>query len=414
MDSKYGTEAIMYKCFFLITFFAILLLGGCSSGIRTPTTPTPENATIIPMTSQPTSLPNTATVTPTSEPALKLISLHDWTLYDSTVESVGDIHWAPDSSKFVVTNPYSTSPLAVYDVKTYAKLWDDNLRSEVYSASASIFSQDGQFIYAGLAFPVGVQVRDAKNGEVLSTGEENYHSNCPAGRVYSIALSKDGHMLYFLVEDNIDKTVTYSDVVAWNIASLKCVGTLVKTKGYAKSLVVSPNGRFLAISISEGLSSYLTDNLAEKGHTVILDIETNKEICTVTGAPVVFEPGNTTLIAFESKREQNSWINKITNWDIEQCKYINDLTQVVPPEYILPPVSIMPDGKILGIGQTKIRLLDTDTGKILFETDNPSLQTSDDLHRMDILSFSPDGNFLLFATRKGIHESVIRLWKIEK
>jgi hypothetical protein len=385
----------------IVLGIVLLTHASCTSGIR----PSSQNAQ--------TGTPTLVNQTQGTSDYIRAIKLREWVM-----PRIGNMLWSADGSKFVVAFPYSpnNTHLATYDVTTGKLLWDDSQHVSIPQVSTVVFSSDERYIYTGLSYPTGVQQRDAINGQLLVQGPEDFNSeNCLVRDAIGVALSKDGLTLFFLVENNFDKRVSYSEIQIWDTPTLQCRGTLIRVEGHSRSLKISPDGELLAIGISEGISSYRADSDTDKGHTIIWDITNNALKCAITGAPAIFVPQSSNLIVFESREDvDDKWINRLALWDAQNCQFMHEISRVTPPYYYLSPLSATSDGRFLAVGQRDIKILDLTNGEIVAEIKDPSPQASNLEHVNDILSFSPDGKLLFLSTPKNIGESLVTLWKIEK
>ena len=317
--------------------------------------------------------------------------LHEWILPYGTIS---DAKWAMDSSKFSVVGFFGGA--TIYDPNTYQVIW--NLEPvQIHAATSNIFTPDGKSIVIFNAS--GVQIWDILSHQLLTEiTDENGAQNCirPVTYGHDAVFSQDGHTLFLSVEDNSDKRTTYTKIEKWDTTSWHCMGTLLSTEGHPRSLALSPNGRFLAIGISEGISdSGGFASGTEKGHTLIWDILDNKQHCTVDEAPSTFAPGNIgSLVVFKSGMNQsNSWENQVIYLN-EQCQPSQILLDLTPPYPFLSPLSFSPNGQMLALGRKKIWILDANSGSILVKIPDAVPNTPSDSHVTDILSFSPDGRFL--------------------
>ncbi len=337
-------------------------------------------------------------------------------LYEWTVSMVGNVKWTMDSNKFAVASPYASpeSRVEMYNATTYELLWNVPVAR---GSSAMVFNPDEKSIYAGLSFPIGYQQLDAANGKLLSQGPEAFKSvdeNCHEKQALDVVLNGDGKTLFFLVSDDSNKNMSFSEIQAWDIDSFQCKKTLMRAEGHARTLAINPTGDILAISVSEGISDYRTDKPTDKGYTIVWDVKEDALKCTIPGTNGVFVPRSNNLIVFESELgDNNKWSNRLILWNAQNCEFVREIATMALPYYYLSPLSITPDGNFLAVGQRDIKIVDLTTGATVATINDPSPQAPHFDGMYDILSFSPDGKLLLFSTPVNTEESLVTLWRIE-
>ncbi|HSM70418.1 MAG TPA: hypothetical protein VK851_02655, partial [Anaerolineales bacterium] len=268
------------------------------------------------------------------------------------------------------------------------------------------------------SFPIGFQKLDTISGQLLAQGVEKFTSkdeDCYEKPAIDVVLGRDSGDLFFLVSDDADKQASYAEVQVWETNSFQCKKTLLRIEGHARSLTSDSNGNLIAVNVSEGISDYRSDEATDKGFTVIWNIESDSLICRIPDGPSIFIPGSTDLIVFQSGVDDtNKWINQLTIWDSQNCQPLVEVANILPSYNFLPALSITSDGKILAIAQRDIKLIDVSNGKLLAEIKDPSPKASDLEQTDNILFFSPDGNFLVYVTPRGVGESIVNLWHIER
>jgi hypothetical protein len=254
------------------------------------------------------------------------------------------------------------------------------------------------------------------NGSLIQKTKETFEQDkkCFPQYATDVALSNDGNKLFFLTENNLNNDIPYSDVQVWDVTSIACQEILFSIKGHPYSLEISPNGNFLVAGISEGISAYRGIIETDKGSTVIWDMANRNIKCQIAGAPSVFIPNTNNLLVFESYSDKaNNWINRLTLWESQDCKFIQEIMTITPPYGYLSPLSITSDGKLLAIGQRDILIIDLSTQQVLEKIVDPSPTATNLEHLRDILSFSPDGKLLFVTTPGKTGESLISMYRLE-
>jgi WD40 repeat protein len=147
-------------------------------------------------------------------------------------------------------------------------------------------------------------------------------------------------------------------------------------RGYASSLVWSPDGKTLAVASSVGVWLYNDTDLTSEPRLLTENVQTSS---------AAFSPDGTLLAV-------GTWDSTVQVWDVQTGQQLH-LFQPVEPQFSLAgEVAFSPDGTVIaaGHGDGRIRLWDVTTGEIR--------ATLDQTCNMISLAYRPDGAVLASAS----------------
>ena len=367
-------------------------------GSATPDSPTRISPSTLEIDTRVT--PKVTTIMPKS--SIRVTKAFEWVL---SGKNILDIKWAPNSDKFIVL---TSDEATLYDVSTYQKFWSITPIFPAEYASSVVFQPGGQAInlYIG---GVGLQIHDVQSGRLLAEKPKgNNPGNCLQAEATGAVLSPDGHTLFISIEDHRDKSNDFTQVHRWDVSSLQCTGAFMRTEGHARSLDLTSDGKYLALSV--GLNTKEVDNdIQENGQVTVWDLEVNQRACSIghQGSIVRFKPRSSILVVTDPEK------NKLAYWDVTTCDMVGELSGVTT----LYNFTFSSDGRLLAIWKDGIWILDADSGDVLYKIIDPVPLTStniDNISRLlGKLSFSPNGRFLVYSIRREPIEGLIYLWSIE-
>lgn len=332
---------------------------------------------------------------------LKITKLHEWSFPG---QDVLDIEWASHSDGFVVVTSEKT---IMYDVDTYQELWSISPIAPAYNASVAVFSPNGQTItlYIRLA---GLQIRDATSGGLLLESRHNNYpgkSDCLPLEAFHAVLAPQ-QTLFLSVEDYHLKGAIFTEVNVWDLSSLQCKETFLRTEGHARSLDLSTDGRFLALSVGVNTRSGSNETI-EDGQITVWNRETRRRACSIghQGSVAHFKPGSSLLLVSDPKNKQLAY------WDVQTCQIVGTLSGIAARYNF----AFSPDGQWIAVWENGIWILDANSGKALNRIDDPAPDHVDDIMRFySTLTFSPNGKFLLYEVRQEPIRGKIFLWNLER
>jgi len=367
-----------------------LLLSLClvSCGVRSSSNFTPTPANVKEGSSQQANAPVTE---------IRLEKLYEWHYLDQYVDNV---RWAPQGGKFVVS---FFDNVKMFDVNTLQEIWGIPSTSPAYSASAPTFSLNGQWLYLYVRLR-GPQVYDSQTGELLTEIIPNYQDPCLLNDADGAVISLDGHTLFVNVEDNRQKQVDFTEVQKWDVSSQQCE-VYAKIEGHARSIDISSDGKFLSASTGKD-TSVSNNSMSEDGEIVIWTMDTGEKICSIhnNGAFARFKPLESRLLV------PNPSLNRLSYWDVKTCSIVQDIIG----ETSYYDFAFSPDGKMIALWDSgSISLLDADSGVLLKEIKDPSLESAPLNYLQSRLTFSADGRYMLSVLNHDPLEVTIILWNIE-
>lgn len=342
------------------------------------------------------------TPTPTSG-NIQISQSHEWALPG---QNILDIKWSPDRDKILVV---SSRQVLAYDVNTGQEIWHIPYSAPAEYASAAVFLPDGEsfILYNRL---LGLQVYETKSGKLqLEKRENNNPGNCTITDALNAIISTDGQEMYISisVEDQQQKSYTYSEIQVWDTEKLECISKLSNIEGHARSLSLSTDNKFIALST--GLNTSIShNNVNEIGQVVVRNLKIGQQACSIghQGSIAQFKPDTHILLVADPKHE------RLAYWDVEKCDEIGEINGITT-RYLM---AFSPNGRLLAIWDENIKIVDTITGNILGTLDDPAPRDVFVLSRLifSSLTFSTDGNFLLYSIRKEPSESLLFLWELER
>jgi WD40 repeat protein len=294
----------------------------------------------------------------------------------------------------------------MYDMISQKQIWDVKPLSLSHYFSGSAFSPDGKSLalYSRLD---GIQIQDASvEPNITRPQESNNLGECLIVEGKGVSWLYDGKTIVVGVTDDRQEPPEFTEIQFWDVQSLQCMEIFAKVKGEFRSLDLSSDGNFIAVSTRLSLLSDSVDAIQEDGQTTVWNINTKKQICLIDGAVVSkFYPKNNLLLVFDING------GNLTYWDIVKCQPISQLINI-SRAYSL---AFSKDGELLTVNTGKaIYLIDPLFGKVLVQLDTP-LIPKDALWSLDtILSLSPNGHYLVYATVDRPMGSRIFLWKVER
>lgn len=339
--------------------------------------------------------PSQETTTPVAQ--IKLEKLHEWHYLNQYADNA---RWAPHGDQFVVS---FFDTVKMFNVNTFQEIWSIPSKAPAYSASAPTFSLNGRRLYLYVRLR-GPQEYDSQTGELLTEVVSNYQDPCLLNDANGAVISLDGHTLFLNVEDNREKQVDFTEVQKWDVSSQQCE-VYGKLEGHARSIDISSDGKFLSASTGKN-TSVSNNSISEDGEIIIWNMDTGERICSIhnNGAFARFNPLESRLLV------PNPSLNKLSYWDIKTCSIAQDI--IGQTSYY--DFTFSPDGKIIAIWDSgSISLLDADSGVLLKEIKDPSLENAPLNYLQSRLIFSPDGRYLLSVLNHDPLEVTVILWNIE-
>jgi len=301
------------------------------------------------------------------------------------------ITWNSSSKMFLVyshLNENELNNVQAFDVETLEKTW---VAKNKFPA-ASVFTRDGLQIIEVDSIDNTIKVRDTKQGNVI----RDQNKNCDVGQF--ILPSFDGKT--FLMANE-------TGTVGLNVSPNFYVSLFEMNTGECNELFNS-DGFLTLFDVNS------TGNLIAAGdETVrIWDMLEQKEVCQIKDVRGYgqFAP-NQSAVAI-------SLYQKIVFFDTSNCSKIREIVVGdISPGYL----RFSPNGQLLAIAeptiQKSILVMETATGKIVFQLPIPESSTITRFGGSDSLTFSPDGRYLLLAfSTNGNDEFAgkVRLWQIQK
>lgn len=323
---------------------------------------------------------------------------YEWQFLNQYVNNVG---WAPSSNQFVAS---FLDAVKMFDVNTFQEIWSISSTAPAYSASAPVFSPNGQRIFSYIRLR-GPQVYDSQTGNLLTEAVPEYQSSCFKNDADGAVMGLDGHILFASVEDNRKKQVDFTEIQRWDPFSLQC-DVLDRIEGHSRSIDISSDSKYLSASTGKG-TSVSNNSLSEEGEIVVWNIETNEQVCSINnnGAFAHFKPLESRLLV------ANSSLDKLSYWDIETCTIVQEIEGVTT----YYDFAFSPDGNMIALWDGgSISILHADSGKLLQKLDDLPLENAPLKYLQSYLAFSPDGHYLLSALNRDPLESLVILWSIQK
>ncbi|MFA6403771.1 MAG: caspase family protein [Salinivirgaceae bacterium] len=280
------------------------------------------------------------------------------------VKQLSSCSYLPDGKYFLTT-----------DWEKSSKLWDVTSSKEirVFEGGVKVFSQDGKYIFSAGENLILYEI---------ATGKEIISINNTSGDIRVTALSHD--CKYALTGGGNNKLGVLN---LWDLTSGKILRSFDGHLGTISSVNFSPEGKRI-------LSSSYKDFGAppENDMTLLWDLDGNK-ILRIVGKLSAFSPDGKFIMSTQSG-------GSLALWDIEQNKLAKTFNH--PTARYAECLTIDPQNKYVAaiVNNEKIIIWDIKTTKVVQEI------IVDELYGelgFDI-SFSPDGNDLLFVGKK--------LWKI--
>jgi energy-coupling factor transporter ATP-binding protein EcfA2 len=228
------------------------------------------------------------------------------------------------------------------------------------------FSSDGRLLASGSGDKT-VKMWEISSGHLLQTLSNHTEA------VSSVAFSPDSRLL---ASGSADKTVK-----VWEVNSGRLLHTLSESGGFIDGVAFSPNGHLLAA--------------AETGHKTVRvwEVASGRLIYTLKhgGSMIWLELVATNRVAFspDSRLLASANVDKTVKiWEVASGRLLRTLSGHT--DYVRS-VAFSPDGRLLASGSADrtVKVWEVSTGQLL--------QDLRWTHRVDRVSFSPDGHWLAIS-----------------
>jgi WD40 repeat protein len=395
---RFGRWNIKTKLILFVVGF--IFLASCSGQEAYPTPATISRP--MPTMASPSTAGALSPVPILAQNVVSLSPIKEWKLY-----SVMAIAWSPNSSDFAIagmsSDDNSSPTLFAYNVGDSETKWS----AHAYGGLSLTYRPDGRAIAVPELFG-GAFLFDATTGqdikEIVDPVQEK--GQC-IGKV-RIAYSPDGSKIVTMDSD-FGPGQESTTIFIWDAVKNQCLGTLIDEQGSSFDFKLSSDGRFLALVLRDVRVNNDSGVLKYFGPQVqVWDIEIQRQICSFNAgnlAAGALDPNGGFIATADASGNEG-----VNLWDMKSCKFLYALGRTESDSNSLISMTISPDGQLLAIGSTNtIQIWRLSNRKLLFESNR--LKSA-----VKILSFSPNGNYLLSETDRISYtdNATITLWGIKK
>jgi WD40 repeat protein len=293
----------------------------------------------------------------TKDSTIKIWSLHlrkEAATLIGHSDSIHSLLFSPDGKHLVSK---SRGKIVLWDVEAEKMIASLTGYKDISSMS---FSPDGKLIVtdAGSIWDVEFQAEVANLGEGVPE------------------FSSDRNLLEFSSDGNLLATFDKIALVLWDMKSGEPIEEFIGTVAFS----ISPNGRLLAVETKE------TDM---EGSLILWDIETRKEVATLSRqpqeAPVCFSPDGKLLVS----RGEGAVIKL---WDVESRQEVATLPEIWG---FIRDIAFSPDGRLIAV------IIDFASSKLIDVASWKEVAVLTKLlKKVTSVKFSPDGK-LIVAIEEG-------------
>lgn len=320
----------------------------------------------------------------------ELTIIQKWALHD-----IFSIAWAPNSNSFTAVGrkrgDAHESNLFAYTPGISTPIWSSQALSGsslTYHPTQPLITVpyfEGMNLFHSHTGKKVAQIdHDYKEAKVQCIGQDAIHYSSDGSRIFTLDTNAKGGS---------------TSIFVWDAKAETCVGKFIEEQGVAFDFTLSREDLFLIIGLT-GVPTQPPGSYEDQIH--VWNVETGKQVCSIPGAhPLAYASGSQWISITKTYRE-----GEVQLWDAKTCKQVGVFPETGRKS--IYSMSFSPDGELLAIGgKSTFQVWSIPKSKLLFET-------TDLPNRVSILSFSPDGRFLLSETDRvtAEDEAMVILWGI--
>lgn len=369
-----------------LSIFAIFIiytsLISCTEQISIPPTSIPAQTLKASTTHQPTNtIPSslTPTITITPKPSYAVIQeqnvndlekIYEWDV-DNLFNFGTTSFWLPDSNQFVLPiQKGSIGGIQSYGIDNFAETWFSNVDQPV---PLTVDTDNAIITYLN-----GLHIFNGEGREIRTISTKD---NCGKASAAYIIPRPKSNLIITGHQDSWSGGLNYdlgdkASLIKWDKTSNLCFNLVPLINGVLFSLSISPDGHYLGYSFGD------RSEPSSRTYTKIIDLDSQKETCQLTGLFSVFNPQNH-LAVYNVDDSTISFISPSDCREQDKLK-LNDNVRI----YTL---SFSPSGELLaGTSKNSLIIWNIKSGTKVKEIDIAE-------YSIPIIGFSPDGRFLVIA-----------------